>query len=40
MLHSLLLMCFGSLIIAVVPTYASIGKAAPVVLGIARSSRV
>lgn len=29
-------MCFGSLIIAVTPTYASIGIAAPVVLGLAR----
>ena len=33
---SVLLMCFGSLIIAVTPTYASIGIAAPVVLGLAR----
>ncbi len=33
---SVLLMCFGSLIIAVTPTYASIGTAAPVVLGFAR----
>ena len=33
---SVLLMCFGSLVIAVVPTYASIGAAAPVVLGAAR----
>jgi MHS family alpha-ketoglutarate permease-like MFS transporter len=33
---SVLLMCCGSLIIAVTPTYASIGTAAPVVLGIAR----
>src|SRR6476619_222184 len=33
---SVLLMCFGSLVIAVTPTYASIGRAAPVVLGLAR----
>jgi MFS transporter, MHS family, alpha-ketoglutarate permease len=33
---SVLLMCFGSLVIAVMPTYASIGRAAPVVLGLAR----
>src|SRR5262245_48125489 len=33
---SVLLMCFGSLIIAVVPTYATIGAAAPVLLGLAR----
>ena len=33
---SVLLMCFGSLMIAVTPTYASIGIAAPVVLGLAR----
>src|SRR5262250_3595652 len=33
---SVLLMCFGSLVIAVTPTYASIGLAAPVVLGLAR----
>ena len=33
---SVLLMCFGSLIIAVTPTYASIGAAAPVMLGVAR----
>jgi MFS transporter, MHS family, alpha-ketoglutarate permease len=33
---SVLLMCFGSLVIAVMPTYASIGVAAPVVLGLAR----
>lgn len=30
------MMCFGSLIIAVTPTYASIGLAAPVILGLAR----
>src|SRR5277367_4860675 len=33
---SVLLMCFGSLMIAVTPTYASIGIAAPIVLGLAR----
>ena len=33
---SVLLMCFGSLMIAVLPTYASIGVAAPVLLGVAR----
>src|SRR3954467_13116187 len=33
---SVLLMCFGSLVIAVTPTYATIGIAAPVVLGLAR----
>jgi len=33
---SVLLMCFGSLVIAITPTYASIGAAAPVVLGLAR----
>jgi MHS family alpha-ketoglutarate permease-like MFS transporter len=33
---SVLLMCFGSLVIAVTPTYASIGIAAPIVLGIVR----
>ena len=33
---SVLLMCFGSLVIAVTPTYASIGAAAPVILGLAR----
>jgi MHS family alpha-ketoglutarate permease-like MFS transporter len=33
---SVLLMCFGSLVIAVTPTYAVIGVAAPVVLGLAR----
>jgi MHS family alpha-ketoglutarate permease-like MFS transporter len=30
------MMCFGSLMIAVTPTYASIGLAAPVLLGVAR----
>ena len=33
---SVLLMCFGSLMIAVMPTYATIGLAAPVVLLVAR----
>src|SRR6185436_19669021 len=33
---SVLLMCFGSLMIAVTPTYSSIGVAAPVLLGLAR----
>jgi MFS transporter, MHS family, alpha-ketoglutarate permease len=33
---SVLLMCFGSLMIAVSPTYASIGIGAPAVLGLAR----
>ena len=33
---SVLLMSFGSLLIAVTPTYASIGVAAPVVLSLAR----
>src|SRR6266550_5841242 len=33
---SVLLMCFGSLMIALMPTYASIGIAAPIVLAIAR----
>src|ERR1051326_971568 len=33
---AVLLMCFGSLMIAVMPTYASIGVAAPVLLGLAR----
>src|SRR5262245_44165136 len=33
---SVLLMCFGSLMIAVLPTYASIGLAAPALLGLAR----
>src|SRR6476620_9190987 len=33
---SVLLMCCGSLVIAVTPTYASIGAAAPVLLGVAR----
>ena len=34
---SVLLMCFGSLMIAVTPTYASIGIAAPILLGLART---
>jgi MFS transporter, MHS family, alpha-ketoglutarate permease len=34
---SVLLMCFGSLMIAVTPTYASIGIAAPILLGVARA---
>jgi MHS family alpha-ketoglutarate permease-like MFS transporter len=34
---SVLLMCFGSLMIAVTPTYASIGVAAPILLGLART---
>src|SRR5262245_13276664 len=33
---SVLLMCFGSLMIAMTPTYASIGVAAPALLGLAR----
>jgi len=33
---SVVLMCFGSLMIAVTPTYASIGLAAPILLGVAR----
>jgi MHS family alpha-ketoglutarate permease-like MFS transporter len=33
---SVLLMCFGSLMIAATPTYASIGVAAPLLLGLAR----
>src|ERR1700755_1805983 len=33
---SVMLMCFGSLMIAVTPTYASIGLGAPVLLGLAR----
>jgi MFS transporter, MHS family, alpha-ketoglutarate permease len=36
LMASVLLMCFGSLLIAVTPTYASIGIAAPVLLAIAR----
>jgi len=34
---SVLLMCFGSLMIAITPTYASIGIAAPILLGVART---
>ena len=34
---SVLLMCFGSLMIAMTPTYASIGVAAPILLGLART---
>lgn len=34
---SVLLMCFGSLMIALIPTYASIGVAAPILLGLART---
>src|SRR5216683_6391594 len=33
---SVLLMCFGSLMIAVTPTYGTIGIAAPILLGLAR----
>src|SRR4030095_11043798 len=33
---SVLLMCFGSLMIAVTPTYAAIGIGAPILLGLAR----
>lgn len=33
---SVLLMCFGSLMIAITPTYASIGVGAPILLGLAR----
>jgi MHS family alpha-ketoglutarate permease-like MFS transporter len=36
LMFSVLLMCFGSLMIAVTPTYASIGIAAPALLGLAR----
>ena len=36
LITSVLLMCFGSLMIAVMPTYASIGVAAPLLLGLAR----
>jgi MFS transporter, MHS family, alpha-ketoglutarate permease len=36
LMTSVLLMCFGSLMIAVMPTYASIGVAAPLLLGLAR----
>jgi MHS family alpha-ketoglutarate permease-like MFS transporter len=37
LMFSVLLMCFGSLMIAVLPTYASIGIAAPILLGVART---
>ena len=37
LMYSVLLMCSGSLLIAIVPTYASIGIAAPVILGLART---
>jgi MFS transporter, MHS family, alpha-ketoglutarate permease len=36
LMFSVLLMCLGSLVIAVTPTYDSIGAAAPVLLGLAR----
>jgi MFS transporter, MHS family, alpha-ketoglutarate permease len=36
LLVTVLMMCFGSLMIAVTPTYASIGVAAPILLGVAR----
>lgn len=36
LMASVLVMCFGSLIIALVPTYAQIGMAAPIILGLAR----
>ena len=36
LMASVLLMCFGSLMIAVTPTYASVGIAAPIILGSAR----
>jgi len=36
LMFSVLLMCFGSLMIAATPTYASIGVAAPALLGLAR----
>ena len=36
LMTSVVLMCFGSLLIAITPTYAAIGIAAPVVLGFAR----
>jgi len=37
LMFSVLLMCFGSLMIAVLPTYSSIGIAAPILLGAART---
>jgi MHS family alpha-ketoglutarate permease-like MFS transporter len=36
LMMSVLLMCFGSLMIAIMPTYASIGIAAPILLGLVR----
>jgi MHS family alpha-ketoglutarate permease-like MFS transporter len=36
LMTSVLMMCFGSFMIAVLPTYASIGVAAPLLLGLAR----
>lgn len=36
LMASVLVMCFGSLVIALVPTYAQIGIAAPIILGLAR----
>jgi MHS family alpha-ketoglutarate permease-like MFS transporter len=36
LMTSVLLMCFGSLLIAIIPTYAAIGIAAPILLGFAR----
>jgi MFS transporter, MHS family, alpha-ketoglutarate permease len=36
LMYSVLLMCFGSLLIAVTPSYGTIGLAAPVMLGFAR----
>jgi len=36
LMASVLLMCFGSLVIAVLPTYAQIGVFAPILLGLAR----
>src|SRR4249919_3893490 len=37
---SVILMCFGSLVIAITPTYASIGAAAPAILTMARIIQV
>ena len=36
LMYSVVFMCFGSLMVAVTPTYAAIGVAAPVLLGLAR----
>jgi MHS family alpha-ketoglutarate permease-like MFS transporter len=36
LMYSIVFMCFGSLMVAVTPTYAAIGFAAPVLLGLAR----